>query len=133
LAGFGCPPRDRKAGEFRSEQCRIMRDMEAHRTATHSYIEDGVKLLELTHSTHKLFENQTATEKRKLLDFVLSNPRWKDGHLDADYRQPFDLIASAALAHRQTGSNSGPGNEGLITDREGGIRTPGIPLRQDDG
>jgi len=104
---------DRKAGEFRFEQCRIMRDIEAHQTANRSYIEDGIKLLELARRAHELFESQPAAEKRKLLDFVLSNSRWKDGHLEADYRQPFDLIASAAFAHRQAGANSGPGNDGF--------------------
>jgi hypothetical protein len=34
---------DRKAGEFRSEQCRIMRDIEAHEAVNRSYIEDCIK------------------------------------------------------------------------------------------
>jgi hypothetical protein len=36
-----------------------------------------------------------AIEKRKLLDFVLSNSRWKDGELAVEYRKPFDLLAVA--------------------------------------
>jgi DNA invertase Pin-like site-specific DNA recombinase len=104
---------DRKALEFRSDQCRIMRDVDAHRTANRSYIEDGIRLLELAHRVHELFESQPAKEKRKLLDFVLSNSRWKDGRLEAEYRQPFDLIASAALADRQACTGSGPGNDGF--------------------
>ena len=38
---------DRKAGEFRAQQCRIMRDIEAHQAANRSYIEEGIQLLEL--------------------------------------------------------------------------------------
>jgi|SRR5215831_10209656 len=41
---------------------------------------------------HQLFESQPRKAKRKLLDFVLSNCRWKQGRLDADYRQPFDCV-----------------------------------------
>lgn len=31
-------------------------------------------------------------EKRKLVDFVLSNSIWKNGELLAEYRQPFDVL-----------------------------------------
>jgi site-specific DNA recombinase len=89
---------DRKAAEFRSEQCCLIRDLEAHQTANQSYIEEGIKLLELAQRAHHLFESQPASEKRKLLDFVVSNSRWKNGKLEAEYRQPFDLIAIAAQA-----------------------------------
>src|SRR5205809_3327594 len=64
---------DRKAAEFRSDQCRLLRDLEVHQTANHGYIEEGIKLLELAQRAHRLFESQPAREKRKLLDFVLSN------------------------------------------------------------
>ncbi len=42
-----------------------------------------------------LFENQPPSEKRKLLDFVVSNCTWKGGELTATYRQPFDVLAVA--------------------------------------
>lgn len=83
---------DRKAGEFRAEQCRIMRDIDAHRVANQNYIEEGIRLLELAHRAHQLFESQAPGEKRNLLDFVLSNCRWRCGHLEAEYRRPFDCV-----------------------------------------
>jgi site-specific DNA recombinase len=101
---------DRKAGEFRSEQGRIMRDINAHQNANRSYIEEGIKLLELSRKAAQLFESQPPSEKRKLLDFVLSNCSWKGGNLEAKYRQPFDLIASAALSDRHLKSEHGPEN-----------------------
>uniref|UniRef100_Q028A0 Recombinase n=1 Tax=Solibacter usitatus (strain Ellin6076) TaxID=234267 RepID=Q028A0_SOLUE len=115
---------DRKAGEARSEQCRIMRDIEAHQTANTSYIEEGIKLLELSQRAAQLFESQPPSEKRKLLDFVLSNSRWKDGKLEAEYRQPFDLIAAAALADRQLQPNGGSGNGNFDEWRRGGDSNP---------
>jgi site-specific DNA recombinase len=82
----------------------------------------GIKLLELAHRAHGLLETQPPSEKRKLLDFVLSNCSWKDGKLEAEYRQPFDLIAAAALADRQLKSGGGGGSGDFGEWRRGGIR-----------
>ncbi|MGB7760090.1 MAG: recombinase family protein, partial [Bryobacteraceae bacterium] len=92
---------DTKAAEMRAAQTAIIRDLEAHQTANRSYIEEGVQLLELAHNAHALFESQPATEKRKLLDFVLSNCTWKGGELTAKYRQPFDVLAVAVASEQQ--------------------------------
>jgi hypothetical protein len=83
-----------------------MRDIGSHQTANRSYIGEGVQLLELAHNAHALFESQPATEKRKLLDFVLSNCTWKGGELTAKYRQPFDVLA-VAVASEQQGMGEG--------------------------
>ena len=66
--------------------------------ANQSYIEEGIQLLDLARRAHVLFENQRPAEKRKLLDFVLSNCRWKAGHLEAEYRKPFDMLAVVVAA-----------------------------------
>ena len=100
---------DRKAAEFRSEQCRVMRDIETHQNANQSYIEEGIRLLDLAQRAHVLFENQRPAEKRKLLDFVLSNCRWKGGQLEAEYRKPFDMLA-VVVAAQNTGGE-GPAQE----------------------
>jgi hypothetical protein len=62
-------------------------------------MEEGVQLLELAQSAQRLFEKQEAREKRRLLDFVVSNCTWKDGELAITFRQPFDLLAETALTH----------------------------------
>ena len=92
---------DAKAAETRAAQAAIMRDLEAHQTANRSYIEEGVQLLELAQSAHVLFESQPPAEKRKLLNFVLSNCTWKGGELSAKYRQPFDVLGVAVASERQ--------------------------------
>ena len=99
---------DRKTAEFRLRRCRLMRDIDAHQVANKNYIEEGIKVLGLAQQAHRLFESQPPSEKWKLLDFGLSNCRWKDGHLDADYRRPFDLIAAAAVADGQLNSGGAP-------------------------
>ena len=72
-----------------------------HATANQNYIEEGIKLLQLARRAHELFENQPANEKRKLLNFVLSNSVWKNGKLLAEYRRPFDVLAVAIASDEQ--------------------------------
>jgi len=59
------------------------------------YMGAGIRLLELTRNMHRLFEKQQAAEKRRLLDFVVSNSVWKEGKIVPAWRQPFDMIALA--------------------------------------
>ena len=89
---------DQKSAEWREEQRAIELSMVQHRTANESYMEEGVALLELANRAADLFEKQPASEKRRLLDFVLSNSTWADGELTPEFRQPFDMIADAAMA-----------------------------------
>ena len=49
----------------------------------------------------ELFEKQSGSEKRRLLDFVLSNSTWGNGELRVKFRQPFDLIALGTTELKQ--------------------------------
>jgi site-specific DNA recombinase len=91
---------DQKAGEWRAEQERIERAIQDHRQADQSYMEEGLALLELAGRAADLFEKQVPGEKRRLLDFVLSNSTWANGVLTPVFRQPFDLLADAAAMTR---------------------------------
>ena len=91
---------DRKASEWRLEQDRLLRSIEDHQTANQTHLEEGVQLLGLAKRAHSLFQKQEPREKRRLLNFVLSNCSWKAGELTAVFRQPFDMLADANSAHR---------------------------------
>jgi site-specific DNA recombinase len=82
--------------EWRREQADCLRKMEQLRNADQTYLDDGVRLLELAMNASRLFEQQEPREKRKLLDFLLSNSTWKEGRLHPNFKQPFDLIADTA-------------------------------------
>lgn len=69
-----------------------------HQTANHSYMAERIRLLELGRNARHLFEKQEAREKRRLLDFLVSNCSWKDGQLTAEFRQPFNLLADTTMA-----------------------------------
>jgi site-specific DNA recombinase len=86
---------ERKSGEYRQEQARILTEIEGYGAADGQYVEAGIRLLELTRNMHRLFEKQQAAEKRRLLNFVVSNSIWKGGKIVPVWRQPFDMIAVA--------------------------------------
>ncbi len=89
---------DRKAAEWRAEQARLLQAIEAHNSADQTYMDEGVRLLELAGRAHELFKKQEPSEKRRLLNFLLSNSTWRDGTLSATFRQPFDMLVVAAAS-----------------------------------
>lgn len=88
---------EKLSAEWRTEQDCLLRDIERHQGADQSYLEEGVRLIELAQNAERLFEKQDAREKRRLLNFLVSNCSWQGGKLAAEMRQPFDLIAQTAL------------------------------------
>ena len=84
------------AGKWSEEQRRLQRDIERHEEAEQSYMEEGLRILELARNAQALFERQPARETRRLPNFVLSNCTWEDGQAVATFRQPFDLLAQTA-------------------------------------
>ncbi len=107
---------DQKAAEWRAEQERIERAIQDHRQADQSYMEEGLALLELAGRAADLFEKQEPREKRRLLDFVLSNSTWANGVLTPVFRQPFDLLADAAAVTRSKKA-AGTLSDGLHQDK----------------
>lgn len=110
---------DKMAGQWREEQTRCLRDIERHQEAEQSYMEEGVRILELARNAQALFERQPAREKRRLLNFMLSNCSWEDGQVVATFRQPFDLLAeTTTIAALQTaGAGVNPAkNESWLGD-----------------
>jgi hypothetical protein len=69
-------------------------------------------LMELASRAHELFQSQPPSEKRRLLNFVLSNCSWKGGELSAKFRQPFDMLAFTSMSQETKeaarGTSGGP-------------------------
>jgi len=55
----------------------------------------GIRLLELTRNLHRLFEKRQSDEKRRLLNFVVSNLGLEGAVKSSDFAQAFDMIAVA--------------------------------------
>ena len=76
--------------------------------AEQSYMDEGVQILELAQNAQWLFEQQEPRQKRRLLNFLLSNCSWEDGEVVATFRQPFDLLAetTAIVARHSAGDTA---------------------------
>jgi site-specific DNA recombinase len=99
---------DKMSAQWRDEQNRCLREVERYEFAEQSYMDEGVQILELARNAQKLFEWQEPREKRRLLNFVLSNCTWEDGEVVATFRQPFDLLAeTTAIAMRSAADDKG--------------------------
>jgi hypothetical protein len=61
------------SNQWREEQNRCQREIDRHRSAEQSYMDEGVQILELARNAPRLFERQEPRQKRRLLNFVLSN------------------------------------------------------------
>jgi site-specific DNA recombinase len=99
---------EKMSNEWRDEQNRCLREIERHQQADQSYMDEGVQLLELARNAQKLFEPQEPREKRRLLNFVLSNCTWEDGGVVATFRQPFDLLAETAVNAARAAASERP-------------------------
>ena len=97
---------DRKNEEWRAEQAEMRRKIEKHRNANHSYIDDGVRLLELAQKAADLYDRQEMREKCRILVFVFSNSTWKDGRLTPNYRKSFDMLALTNATYQKEKATS---------------------------
>jgi site-specific DNA recombinase len=84
---------DRMWAQWRVEQTRLLREIGRHSEAQESYMEDGLRLLELARDASQLFAKQAPNEKKRLRNLVLSNCERNRGEVRANFRQPFDLLA----------------------------------------
>lgn len=69
--------------------------MEGYENADSNYLSQGVHILELAQKACSLYEKAESAEKRKLLNFLLSNCTFTDGNLNPTYRKPFDLLTKS--------------------------------------
>jgi len=82
-----------KSKEYQSRQNKITEKIERYNTAGRKYLEDGVRILELSQKAYSLYVTQDYWEQRKLLDLIVSNSVLKDGKLHTELRKPFDMLA----------------------------------------
>ncbi len=98
---------DQKSTEWRNEQDAVQRKIENHKNANRSYIDEGIRILELSNRAWELYEKQEMAEKRRLLDFVFSNSTWAGGKLSPNYKKPFDLISEAVKMQAEEEKRTG--------------------------
>lgn len=96
---------DKLSGDWRRKQDRCLREIARHQQTDRSYLEEGIGLLNMARAAQRLFAQEPPLQKRRLLNFVLSNCTWSAGELRAPFRQPFDLFGETAAATTRAGKN----------------------------
>ena len=87
-------------------QSKISAEIAAHQNANLSYIDSGVRILELAQRAEILYQTQPMQERRKLLRFVFQNSTWTHGRLDPVYRKPFDFLVENYQRAKQADAES---------------------------
>ena len=87
--------------EWQAEQDRYLPDIERHQGAERSYLEEGVRFIELVQNAWRFFEKQNSRDKRYLHQFLVSNCSSIDGELSVTLMQLFDLIGQTAIIDAQ--------------------------------
>ena len=86
--------------------------IERHQSADQSYLEDGLRLIGLAQNAQRLFAKQDAREKRRLLNFLVSNCSWRGGGVNTTLRPTLYLIwgntASGAKRKAAGGGSHSP-------------------------
>ena len=106
---------ERLSQDWHAEQSRLQQSISQHRESNQTFLDDGVQLLGLASRCQELFSHQPASEKRKLLNFVLSNSSWMHGEITPTFRKPFDLLVQTnnlakSLAQQKTIEVNSGGN-----------------------
>ncbi|MDB5098870.1 MAG: resolvase [Cyanobacteria bacterium RYN_339] len=95
---------DELAAKWDKELIEIREKMAAHKEADRKFLEHGLRLFELAQTAYSQYIRRSPSEKRQMLNFLLSNCQMTDGVVVPTYRQPFDLIAAAPRMTQENGS-----------------------------
>jgi site-specific DNA recombinase len=65
--------------------------------------------LEMSRNARRLFDREQPMEKRRLLNFMVSNSTWANGELNSTLREPFRSIAEMAKFTSRPEAKGGKG------------------------
>ncbi|MEI9899248.1 MAG: recombinase family protein [Hyphomicrobium sp.] len=105
--------------EWRRQQDKCLHEIQRRQSADQHYLEEGVTVLEMAGNARQLFDQETPAEKRRLLNFVVSNSTWANGELKVTMREPFGFIAEMAkfvTATKAGGSRNLAAHSGWLGD-----------------
>ena len=93
----------RSKKEWRQQQACIRAKIERHEQADENYIEQGIKLLELTQRASALFSNRDQSAKSELIRFVMPDSILEKDTVRPVFKPPFDIIWNLAHEARKVG------------------------------
>jgi site-specific DNA recombinase len=83
---------DQRSAEWRREQEGLLRKIHDIQTAAPAPIEQAIDTLRLTSQACELFQQQDATEHRRLLQVLIQRAAWKEGALQTKLFEPFEIL-----------------------------------------
>jgi site-specific DNA recombinase len=83
---------DERCAEWRREQDGLLGKIQEIRKAAPAPIEQAIDALRLTSQACQLFQQQPATEQRRLLQVLIQRAAWKDGALHTKLFEPFEIL-----------------------------------------
>ena len=83
---------DQRSAEWRREQDGVLGKIQEIRKAAPAPIEQAIDTLRLTSQACQLFQQQPATEQRRLLQILIQRAAWKDGALHTKLFEPFEIL-----------------------------------------
>lgn len=106
---------DQRAAAWRREQEAIIRKINDIRTAAPALVEEAVDALCLTSRACELFEQQSSSEQRRLLQVLIKNAAWQNGKLRTTLFEPFEVLRHSNLeSSRKEKEISGSGRNSEI-------------------
>lgn len=83
----------KKSDEIIVQQNNLLEAIELHKKANRNYFEGGNRLLELANKAYELYIQQTAEEKRELINYMVSNSTLSGQKLSVELKEPFSGFA----------------------------------------
>ncbi|BAV65369.1 recombinase family protein [Sphingobium cloacae] len=109
---------DRISATWRDERARAVRGLEILNEADDEFVDDSIALLDAVRTAHKGFAEMSISHKRRALNLVLQNCSWADGHLLAEFREPFGMLeelSQNSLVRKRPVLTSGDCSDSLVT------------------
>jgi hypothetical protein len=103
---------DRQAAKLRMEQDGLLRKIQEVQKATPVPVDQAIDMVRLTSRASELFLQQPAVEQRRLLRSVVEKAAWKDGALQTNLFEPFEILRhSNRESYRKEREKAGSGRD----------------------
>ena len=83
---------DQRSAEWCHEQEGLMRKIQNIQKPAPAPIEQAINALRLTSQACQLFQQQPATEQRRLIQVLIQRAAWKEGALHTKLFEPFEIL-----------------------------------------
>ena len=88
---------DQRSAEWRREQDGLLGKIREIRKAAPAPIEQAIDTMRLTSQACQMFQQQPASEQRRLLQVLIQRAAWREGALHTKLFEPFEILRHSNL------------------------------------